>query len=112
MALLHPCPASAVARAAVAEEGPQMAAMEHHGHAAAITTRPPSAPAEHHEHAGTCDCLGSCHTPAVLDPPEAPIVAVADDVRPVARFVLPAIESIVPSRPVDRLPPTTAPPSV
>jgi hypothetical protein len=112
LALLHPCPASVAAIAPLAEAGHQMAAMAHHGHAAAVPTPPPAAPADHSEHAGTCDCLGSCHTPALLDSPQAMIVAVAGDVRPAVRSVWPAIESTVPSRPVDRLPPTTAPPSI
>ena len=44
--------------------------------------------------------------------PQAQIVVVATEAPPAARAAWPAIESTVPTRPVDRLPPTTAPPSV
>lgn len=77
-------------------------------HAAAPAETPP---ADTHQHSGPCDCLGSCHTPALLTSPQALIVAVAVEARPALRAAWPTIESSVPSRPVDRLPPQTAPPS-
>ena len=114
LALLHPCPAAVAAVAAVAATQPRagMPAMAHHGHGmpeAAPAT--PVAPADGHQHAGTCDCLGNCHTPALVSAPQELIVSVAFESIPRVRASWPAIESAVPSRPVDRLPPPPAPPS-
>lgn len=112
LALLHPCPAAVQAVAPVADPAAEMAAMAHHGHAMAdAAPEAPASPVDGHQHAGTCDCLGSCHTPALVDAPRALILAVAFDGIPAVRAPWPAIESAVPSRPVDRLPPPTAPPS-
>ena len=114
LTLLHPCPAAVAAQAPTAEQGVEVAQMAGHSHgmmhAAPAAPTPP--PETHHHAPGTCDCLGSCHTPALVGAPQAQIVVVATEAPPAARAAWPAIESTVPTRPVDRLPPTTAPPSV
>lgn len=115
LARLHPCPAAVFAPAAAPEQGGAAVEMAGHPHAhqashAAAPAETP--PADGHDHApGTCDCLGSCHTPALVAAPQAQIVVVAIEAQPAVRATWPAIESTVPARPVDRLPPTTAPPS-
>lgn len=111
LALLHPCPAAVAAVAGVQPEA-VAPAMAHHGHVMADgAPSTPAAPAGGHQHAGTCDCLWNCHTPAMVAAPQALIVAVAFESTPPVQASWPAIESAEPSRPVDRLPPPTAPPS-
>lgn len=108
LALLHPCPAAVAAQAAVAA-GHDMAAMSHHG-AHAPAEAPLGAPSEGHQHEGACDCLGSCHTPALVQAPQGMVFSVPAEAVPAVRAGWPAIESRAPSRPADRLPPPTAPP--
>ncbi|MBK6495829.1 MAG: hypothetical protein IPG05_12155 [Gemmatimonadetes bacterium] len=115
LARLHPCPAAVFAPAAAPGTGWGGGG---DGRASArasdLARRCPgeTPPADGHDHSpGTCDCLGSCHTPALVAAPQAQIVVVATEAQPAVRASWPAIESTVPARPVDRLPPTTAPPS-
>lgn len=90
MPLLHPC---AVASAATDP---------HHGHGADHEQAPDGA---------QCTCIGSCQAPAVVGSPSAVILSAEVEAQPISE---PRINDggDVPtiSRPIDRLPPPTAPP--
>ena len=90
MPLLHPC---AVATAATDP---------HHGHGSDHQQAPEGA---------QCTCIGSCQAPAVVAPPAGTILTAVVEALPNSQ---PRISDgrDVPtiSRPIDRLPPPTAPP--
>lgn len=100
--LLHPCEVQ-VER--VVEGDPALAAHDHGHHA-------PAPAQSHSEHGGEgCQCIGACHTPALLAAPAAAELAVMAVLPPeLRRAEAPEADAPPTSIPLDRLPPSTAPP--
>jgi hypothetical protein len=100
--LVHPCPVEAPWVSEVDNADPHAT----HGHASHGTP----VPSEQHAH-GDCTCIGACATPLALDTPR-PLAAVwaAVVVPQAARPWIPVERLDGAFRPLDRLPPQTAPP--
>jgi hypothetical protein len=105
--LAHPCPVEApwVTEGGAADPH---AAHTHVAHTHAAPDAP--TPAEQHAH-GDCTCIGACATPLALDAPRSPIAVRTDLVaHEVVRRWVPIERLDAGIRPLDRLPPQTAPP--
>jgi hypothetical protein len=103
--LAHPCPVEAPWVGDAGTVDPHAG----HGHAPHDTTAP-STPSEQHAHAD-CTCIGACATPLALDTPRSPIAVMAAFFAPqTARPWVPVERIDGALRPLDRLPPQTAPP--
>ena len=88
--VLHPCAVQG------AEADP------HAGHGAGHEQAPDGA---------QCTCIGSCHAPAVVAPPQQVAFAATAVATPIGLLRVTAVDRVpVASRPIDRLPPPTAPP--
>lgn len=102
--LLHPCEVQ-VER--VVEGDPALAPHDHgHGQHAPAPTE------SHSGHEGDgCQCIGACHTPALLAAPAAAELAVMAVLPPeLRRAEAPQADTPPASIVLDRLPPSTAPP--
>ena len=104
--LAHPCPVDApwVGEAGTADPH---AAHGHAGHEAS----PPSTPSGQHAHED-CSCIGACATPLALDTPHsAAAVRAVVLAPPLGAHAWTPVERLDGAlRPLDRLPPQTAPP--
>jgi hypothetical protein len=102
--LLHPCEAQ-VERVI---EGDQALASHDHGH----SQHAPAPTESHSEHGDQgCQCIGACHTPAVLAAPASAELAVLAVLPPeLRRAEAPEADAPPASILLDRLPPSTAPP--
>lgn len=95
--LLHPCEAQAAG----------------HVHGAAPDHAAHGAPAGHDQPHGesACTCIGACQAPAVLGSPTTAVASIVPvGVVDTPSAVSPLTAVTLASRPLDRLPPTTAPP--
>jgi hypothetical protein len=105
--LLHPCEVQ-VERILEGDQAVQAAAHDHAGHSGATP-----APTESHSEHGDqgCQCIGACHTPAVLAAPASAELAVLAVLPPELRRAS-GLEADAPPASIilDRLPPSTAPP--
>lgn len=97
LSVLHPCEAQSAG----------------HVHGAAPDHAAHGAPAEDALPDGdpSCTCIGACQAPAIVAPPTTAVAAIAPhDVVDTPSAVSPLTAVTLASRPLDRLPPTTAPP--
>lgn len=108
LSALHPCPVEApwLDTGAGAPEGH---GSEHAGHAHHAPDAEPEGEPGHGSH--DCSCLGSCTTPALVRPDDAPVARLAAAPTPVVRRAVSRTGVAFPAdRPHDLLPPQTAPP--
>lgn len=113
VAAYHPCPVSdgAVWRSGGQAVDHSVAVSEHAGHEGMVMEEAPAPSHDHSQNDGHCSCIGQCLMAGIAIPAvvgrESRVVAVVTEVA--VRSPQSALTSPV-SAPLDRLPPSTAPP--